>query len=219
MTTALFIIGVLSAGILLPLMARTLLDRRFRLWPTPAPGSWQSQVFWLTFRTLNVTALATATLAGPTLFGLADEIRLTGLVLLVVFAVLYGYSLFALGKRNTYCNRDGLVTDGIYRWTRNPQYATIIPLYVALAVAVDTANTYVLAGALVAVFVLMALAEEPWLAAAYGEDYRAYCRRVPRFFNWRRAATFGFAVARQGYRYGQRAAGRLAPRPGGPPFG
>jgi hypothetical protein len=31
----------------------------------------------------------------------------------------------------------------------------------------------------------MALAEEPWLETAYGDEYRAYRRRVARFYNWR----------------------------------
>jgi protein-S-isoprenylcysteine O-methyltransferase Ste14 len=41
---------------------------------------------------------------------------------------------------------------------------------------------------MMAVYYLMILAEEPWLAAVYGEPYRRYCREVPRLFNWRLAA-------------------------------
>jgi protein-S-isoprenylcysteine O-methyltransferase Ste14 len=81
-----------------------------------------------------------------------------------------------------------LVTDGIYRWTRNPQNAMLIVVYGCLAFAADSAPTYLLCAAMMAVYVLMVLAEEPWLEAAYGEPYRRYCNDVPRFFNWRRAA-------------------------------
>ena len=79
------------------------------------------------------------------------------------------------------------MTRGIYRWTRNPQYSTVIPVYAALAVASDSGPVYLLAMAMITVYVLMALAEEPWLAAAYGAAYHRYCGHVPRFFNWRRA--------------------------------
>ena len=40
---------------------------------------------------------------------------------------------------------------------------------------------------LVVVFLLMALAEEPWLEATYGSAYRSYREDVPRFYNIRRA--------------------------------
>ena len=66
----------------------------------------------------------------------------------------------------------------------------MIPVFVGLAIAADSASTYVLGFALVAVYVLMALVEEPWLEEAYGEQYVRYRRRVPRFFNWHRAYVF-----------------------------
>ena len=61
---------------------------------------------------------------------------------------------------------------------------------------------------MMAVYVLMVLAEEPWLAAAYGEPYRRYRSRVPRFFNWRRvAALVRTAGRRQRRRFGAGASG------------
>ena len=93
-----------------------------------------------------------------------------------------------LGRDNSYGAQDGLVTGGIYRWTRNPQNAMLVVVYACLAFAVDGAATYLLCAAMMAVYILMVLVEEPWLEAIYGERYRRYCARVPRFFNWRRAA-------------------------------
>ena len=43
----------------------------------------------------------------------------------------------------------------------------------------------------------MALAEEPWLEAAYGAAYRRYCRAVPRFFDWRRAGVLAASILRR----------------------
>ena len=187
MTVALFAIGATAAAGLIPLLLRTLVDPQFRIWPPPQPGSWQSRVFWTLFRTLNVMALATALLdRSSNALQLPAELRIAGLAGFAIGGVIYGYALFALGKSNTYCNQDGLVTHGIYRWTRNPQYATIIPVYVLLAIATDSGFTYILSAALVVVYTLMALVEEPWLEAAYADAYRRYCRRVPRFFNWGR---------------------------------
>ena len=101
---------------------------------------------------------------------------------------LFVYSFRMLGRDNSYGAQDGLVTSGIYQWSRNPQNAMLVVVYAALAVAADSAPTYVLCAAMMAVYYLMILAEEPWLAAVYGEPYRRYCREVPRLFNWRLAA-------------------------------
>jgi steroid 5-alpha reductase family enzyme len=82
------------------------------------------------------------------------------------------------------------VDRGIYRWTRNPQYATVIPAYAGLAFAGDSGPAFGLIALVAAVYVLMAYAEEPWLKSAYPGDYQRYARRVPRFYNWRRTRAF-----------------------------
>jgi protein-S-isoprenylcysteine O-methyltransferase Ste14 len=127
---------------------------------------------------------------------LPEVVRFGGLCLLFGSLALYTSALIALGKANTYCEPNRLVTRGIYRWTRNPQYATIIPLYIGLAIAADSAQTTVLCAGLVAVYILMAVVEEPWLELAYGESYRRYRACVPRFFNWRRVWVLGQWVLR-----------------------
>ena len=129
--------------------------------------------FWTLFRLLNVSAFAVAIADAGTFLGLPTEVRLFGLIALACTGSLYVYALFALGHSNTYCSQGGLVTHGIYRWTRNPQYATIIPVYASLAVAADSLMTTLLCLALAAVYVLMALVEEPWLQRAYGAAYVA----------------------------------------------
>jgi protein-S-isoprenylcysteine O-methyltransferase Ste14 len=195
-----FAFGLAAAVLLIPLLWRTRIDPVFRIWPTPSPGTWQSRMFWTLFRTLNVTAFATAIADQGAFFDLPDGVRLTGLLALGLSGTLYLSACIALGRNNTYCSRDGLVTHGIYRWTRNPQYATVIPVFASLAIAADSGMTYILCLALTCVYVLMALVEEPWLEAAYGLSYLQYCRRVPRFFNWHRA----WVLLQTGLRHVQR---------------
>ncbi|MGE0630033.1 MAG: isoprenylcysteine carboxylmethyltransferase family protein [Hyphomicrobiaceae bacterium] len=187
MAVALFVVGVFSAVVLLGLLAWTWWSPQLRIWPPPTADSWQSNLFWPLFRVLNVAAFATAIADNSGYLELPSYVRGVAVVALGISGVAYAYALLALGKRNTYCNAAGLVTHGIYRWTRNPQYSTVIPVYASLAVAADSGMTYVLCAAMVAVYVMMALLEEPWLEAAYGDVYRRYRRRVPRFFNWHRA--------------------------------
>lgn len=188
MTGVVFGIGAAVATALLGLLLLTLLVSSFRIWPTPGAGSWQGYVFWPLFRSLNVLCFAVAVLDRAPFLGLPGWARAVAFVLLAASLALFVYSFRALGRDNSYCAQDGLVTSGIYRWTRNPQNAMLVVVYGCLALAADSARAYVLCAAMMAVYTLMVHAEEPWLAAAYGESYRRYCRRVPRFFNWRRAA-------------------------------
>ena len=185
------------AAVLLGLLVLTLLRPSFRIWPTPGPKTWQSYVFWPLFRSLNVLCFAVAITDRTSYVGLPAWLRLVAFALLAASIALFIYSFRVLGRDNSYGAREGLVTGGIYRWTRNPQNAMLVVVYGCLAITADSAPTYLLCAAMMAVYVLMILAEEPWLASVYGEPYRLYCREVPRFFNWRLAAAAARSAAMQ----------------------
>jgi protein-S-isoprenylcysteine O-methyltransferase Ste14 len=75
-----------------------------------------------------------------------------------------------------------LVTDGPYRFTRNPMYVGMAFLYVALAFALGLLwPLAVLPLVLLAVDRLVIAREEPYLERRFGEDYRAYRARVRRW--------------------------------------
>ena len=191
MATLVFVIGAVVAVVLLGLLVLTLLAPALCIWPTPGPKSWQSYVFWPLFRSLNVLSFAVAAVTlpdYPQLVGLPLWLRLAAFLLLIVSVATFIYAFRVLGRDNSYGAQDGLVTGGIYRWTRNPQNTMLVVVYACLAFAIDGAATYLLCAAMMVVYILMVLVEEPWLEAIYGERYRRYCARVPRFFNWRRAA-------------------------------
>ena len=189
MALALLATGTAPGLILVSLLASALIFPTFRFWPTPRRWGWQGIAFWSLFRVLNVAALSLAAVDWQPWRGLSAD-RIAGGGLALAGVALYVAACHALGRGNLYCGREGLVTGGIYRWTRNPQYATAMPAYLGLALASHSAGALVLAALLCLTFGLMALAEEPWLEAAYGAQYRAYRRRVARFYNWRLAAAF-----------------------------
>jgi protein-S-isoprenylcysteine O-methyltransferase Ste14 len=194
-TTALFAIGAPVAAILLGLLVLTSIFPRLRIWPTPGAGSLQSYIFWPLFRSLNVLCFAVAVADHANVLGLPLWLRGTAFALLAASLSLFIYSFRVLGRNNSYGAQEGLVTGGIYRWSRNPQNAMLIVVYACLGVVADSASTYVLCAAMMVVYALMVLAEEPWLEAAYGEPYRRYCAVVPRFFNWRVAAASAWGVS------------------------
>src|SRR5262245_64449702 len=183
MTLLVFAYG-LTAGLILDLLLlRTLLAPPFRIWPTPEPGSWQSLTFWGLFRGGMIATFIVAALdwnATPLLdwtrFIPALPLGLTGL-----FITVCGY--FNLGLGNTYCGKDGLVTGGLYRFSRNPQYTASIVGLIGLSIGANSILTIVLSAVMICAYVLMALVEEDWLKQLYGALYRAYCRHTAAFLD------------------------------------
>ncbi len=187
MTDIVFPIGAAVACALLAVLIANRIWPTLQFWPTPGDGTRQSYVFWPLFRGLNVLCFVSAFVDRAPFLGLAAWCRAIAAMVLLAALALFAYSFRVLGRDNSYCATDGLVTGGIYQWTRNPQNAMLIVVYGALAVLADSLSAFVLCTAMMAVYHLMVLAEEPWLEGIYGEPYRAYCRAVPRYFNWRRA--------------------------------
>jgi protein-S-isoprenylcysteine O-methyltransferase Ste14 len=186
MAAAVLMIGLAVAAMLISLLVWTLLSDIFRIWPTPGPGTWQSYIFWPLFRGLNVLCFIMAVLDTTGYLGLPAWLRVIAFAALVMSTGLFVYAFRVLGRDNSYGAQDGLVTRGIYRWSRNPQNAMLVVVYGCLALTTDGGGTYLLCAAMMAVYVLMVLCEEPWLEGIYGASFRRYCRRVPRFVNWGR---------------------------------
>ena len=174
----------LTAGVILDLLLlRTLLAPPFRIWPTPEPGSWQSLTFWGLFRGSWLATFVIAALdwnAVPLLdwtrYIVALPLGLAGL-----FITVRGY--FNLGLGNTYCGADGLVTRGLYRFSRNPQYTASIVGLIGLSLGANSVLTIAMSTVLSSAYLLMALVEEDWLKQLYGAPYRDYCRETARFLD------------------------------------
>lgn len=172
----------LAAGVALDLLLlRTLLAPPFRIWPTPEPGSWQSLTFWSSFRGGMVLTFAVALLDWNSAGLLAASRYLIGLPLFLVGFGITVCGYFNLGLGNTYCGADGLVRHGLYRYSRNPQYASSIVGLVGLAICANSWLALPLAALMSGAYVLMALVEEAWLERHYGASYREYCERTARF--------------------------------------
>jgi protein-S-isoprenylcysteine O-methyltransferase Ste14 len=183
MTLLIFACG-LTAGVILDLLLlRTLLAPPFRIWPTPEPGSWQSLTFLGLFRGSWLATFVIAALdwnAVPLLdwtrYIVALPLGLAGL-----FITVRGY--FNLGLGNTYCGADGLVTGGLYRFSRNPQYTASIVGLIGLSLGANSVLTIAMSTVLFSAYLLMALVEEDWLKQLYGAPYRDYCRETARFLD------------------------------------
>ncbi len=177
-----FLAALAALAVLNVLLLLTAFTDVLKLWPTPGKGSWQSYIFWPLFR----AGLGLTILLGVIRFALDPShgwqaalgvpLGLAGFGFTV-----YGY--FDLGIENTYGSNDRLVTSGLYRYSRNPQYVASMLAFLGLAVAAASLDVALLCALAIGVYLLLPLAEEPWLERTYGASYERYRTRTPRFFS------------------------------------
>ncbi|MEP3331136.1 isoprenylcysteine carboxylmethyltransferase family protein [Sedimentitalea sp.] len=74
-----------------------------------------------------------------------------------------------------------LKTDGLYRYSRNPQYVADMVILLGWAVLSASGWAVYVAGIGVAVLTAAPLSEEPWLETNYGDQFRDYKTRVRRY--------------------------------------
>ncbi len=175
-----FFVAAHALAALNALLLLTVFTDVLKLWPTPSAKSWQHYTFWPLFRGgLGLTLLyALLTFSWPE----GEALRAgAGIALAMVGFGFTIYGYFDLGLSNTYGSDDGLVTSGLYRYSRNPQYVASIIGFSGVALAHGEWPVIVLCGLAILVYLLLPFAEEPWLAKAYGEAYENYRERTPRF--------------------------------------
>ena len=76
---------------------------------------------------------------------------------------------------------DHLVTSGIYGWTRNPIYLSFMVIILGVALASEAWLGFAWATASIVTLYQLARVEESDLEKAFGDEYRRYRTRVPRF--------------------------------------
>lgn len=91
--------------------------------------------------------------------------------------------------RQIYMSKGNLVSGGIYRYLRHPQYFGFILITVALLLHWPTMVTLIMWPVLVFSYVRLAIREEAQLSRRFGEKYESYALKTPRFiprlFGWR----------------------------------
>jgi protein-S-isoprenylcysteine O-methyltransferase Ste14 len=75
-----------------------------------------------------------------------------------------------------------LVTVGLYRFTRNPMYVSVVLILTGLALLYKSSALVLYTATAALIFHLrVVLGEEPWLARTYTEKWQTYQAAVPRW--------------------------------------
>jgi protein-S-isoprenylcysteine O-methyltransferase Ste14 len=126
-----------------------------------------------------------------------DWIEFSGFVAILAAIGLRLWCTLYIGDRKS----AQLVTDGPYSLCRNPLYTASILGAVGVGLQTGMYTFGLIAGVLCwAIFAVVVRREEAFLASRFGETYRLYCARTPRFLPrpglWREtAASYEFTSA------------------------
>lgn len=104
-------------------------------------------------------------------------------IALYLACAFWGFAIRGRGTPAPFDPPRNLVTEGPYRFVRNPMYWGVFSVVVGEAVLFDSLALLELSvGFLVATALFVLLYEEPALRRKFGAEYEEYCRRVPRWF-------------------------------------
>ncbi|MFO7278147.1 MAG: isoprenylcysteine carboxylmethyltransferase family protein [Pseudomonadota bacterium] len=138
------------------------------------------------YLTLTIIVMALLHFLAPGARLIAPPYNFLGLVPVVLGFVMAGIAAGAFARAGTpvvpFERSTALVTDGIYRVTRNPMYLGMILVLIGTAVLFGTVTPWLP----VPVFIWIiqtrfVRAEERFLEELFGEEYLAYRRRVRRW--------------------------------------
>ncbi|MBU1142426.1 MAG: isoprenylcysteine carboxylmethyltransferase family protein [Firmicutes bacterium] len=121
---------------------------------------------------------------GHTLY---DYIGYLGLYLNIAFAILglimiiFGWQAIYHGYWKHVKGTGHIVSSGIYKYIRHPQYAGLIMIAFGMLLGWATIPTLILFPLIVYMYVRLAKKEENDMINEFGEEYRAYMKKTKRF--------------------------------------
>lgn len=175
------LIAAAAAVLLIAALAISIRHPARRLWPPRNADDWTAAIGWL----LTVIVFLGAFLLGAldwNRFGWAAVLRWpVGLGLVLIGNLIVWSGVFKLGLKATSGAKDHLATDGLYRYSRNPQYMADIAILIGWLILSASLWATPVIGLGLVILIMAPFAEEPWLEDSYGEAYRRYRAQTSRF--------------------------------------
>ena len=181
MLLTLSIIGLAIAGQTLAAIIWSIAKPSQRFWP-PQRYTWVTPiVVWLPTFTLFAVIVAIGVLDWGRIelpvwlrFGVGGVLIVLGN--LAVWAEVAGFGIAQTG------GAEGVLkTNGLYRYSRNPQYVADTSMLIGWGLLAASVSAIPVIIAAIAVLLVAPFAEEPWMQETYGDEYEAYKKRVRRY--------------------------------------
>lgn len=152
------------------------------IWP-PRRFGWGARIVTWTVTAIAIGAAYFAGKESWNAWGWPDWLRWgIGAPLIFVVSYLSSWAILKLGPDRSMGAKGGLVTDGVFAWSRNPTYLGNLALCLGWTALAASWPALIASASLAALYVIAVPYEERWLARSYGEDFDLYSRRVPRWF-------------------------------------
>lgn len=176
------VLGVAASIAMISVIVWSIAVPSRRLWPPQRTSLWRKVFAWL--HTILIFACAlylgivdwnSMALPAPLRWGI-------GLPMVVAGNAVVWWGVWELGLAATSGDEDRLITDGLYEFSRNPQYVADIGILVGWAILSASFWSLPVVTLGIATLALAPFAEERWLEERYGESYAAYRKHVRRYF-------------------------------------
>lgn len=172
----------ITAEILLSVsLITTLFSSKYSMWPIAEKNSWRCWVIWILMVVAIVGFIATSILDYNTFF-ITHWMRYPIGAALILFGAFIGvWAVKTISIHSTFGLKGKLVTNGPYKYSRNPQHMGDIIIIMGVLVFSNSFLT-VITGFFGFLWLILApFTEERWCQKYFDKQYKEYCKKVPRF--------------------------------------
>ncbi|MBY8987581.1 MAG: isoprenylcysteine carboxylmethyltransferase family protein [Candidatus Lokiarchaeota archaeon] len=152
-----------------------------RIWPPPEKKTWQFYFIWV----LTYSSIITLIILG---FVDWNSFILDILIWRIIGGILFTIGLFiliwgmqTLSLHLSHGLKGELITNGPYKFSRNPQYISINLAILGYIILTNSFLSLITGVFGIILFFMTPFVEEPWLKEVFGTKYEEYCKKVRRF--------------------------------------
>ncbi|KKK46042.1 MAG: hypothetical protein Lokiarch_04900 [Candidatus Lokiarchaeum sp. GC14_75] len=159
----------------------TIIKPKYRIWPPPSKNSWQFWTVWI-FSIISYLGIILLSILDWNNFVLSHWSRYPiGFIFIIIGFIIAIWGVKTLSVHSSLGLKGTLVTQGIYKYSRNPQYLGDILLFIGIIIISNSLLTFITGSLGILWNILTPFTEEPWLKKQFKEEYDEYCKKVRRF--------------------------------------
>jgi protein-S-isoprenylcysteine O-methyltransferase Ste14 len=180
-TLAIFIITVIANIQIIGGIIITILKPKYRLWPPPSKNSWQFWSVWI-LSIISYLGIIVLSILDWDNFVISHWSRfIIGFIFIVMGIIIAIWGVKTLSVHSSLGLKGTLVTRGIYKYSRNPQYLGDILLFIGIIIISNSLLTLITGFLGILWNLLTPFTEESWLKKQFKEEYDEYRKKIRRF--------------------------------------